>query len=161
MLPHRNKFRKTRLGCWLWHGAKNQKGYGVCRWAGRLRKAHAVLYEYVTGKILLPGVELDHTCRNRCCVNPAHLEEVTHQENMARMWANRRKQNDWSRSAMPQDETRSANKALGKTSRSNEVRLAQSDDLSSEASGQKDTGKLTWNFQPNSTKAFYPVGSNP
>lgn len=65
-------------GCWEWVGGRC-KGYGS--WGGRL--AHRIVYRLERGAI--PGdQELDHLCRNPLCVNPSHLEPVTHGENLAR-----------------------------------------------------------------------------
>lgn len=71
-------------GCWLWIGCTNPQGYGQIRIAKRvLRLAHCVSYELHIGPIG-DGLELDHLCRVRCCVNPQHLEPVTHLENVRR-----------------------------------------------------------------------------
>lgn len=70
-------------GCWEWQGAcAAWNGYGLFR-DGRVHKAHRFAYEHFVGPIP-DGLELDHLCRVRRCVNPAHLEPVTHAENMAR-----------------------------------------------------------------------------
>lgn len=70
-------------GCWLWTGASVHNGYGVFRSERRAAYAHRVSYE-----ALVSGIEtqlsLDHLCRTRCCVNPAHLEPVTQRENLRR-----------------------------------------------------------------------------
>lgn len=80
-------FRKwtlnTDTGCWDWDAGKIVSGYGVFRVNGRASVAHIVAYRMFIGDIP-EGLELDHTCRNRGCVNPAHLEPVTHQENCKR-----------------------------------------------------------------------------
>lgn len=67
-------------GCWVWQSADNGTGYGV-KWAnGRQGVAHRWMYEKLVGPIP-EGLQLDHLCRNRKCVNPEHLEPVTNREN--------------------------------------------------------------------------------
>lgn len=69
--------------CWLWTGAKTPDGYGVASWDGRSARAHRVAYELKVGPIPA-GLTIDHLCRVRHCVNPAHLEVVTGRENILR-----------------------------------------------------------------------------
>lgn len=66
-------------GCWLWAGAFSSGGYGHYR----NKSAHRVVYEALVGPIP-QGLDLDHLCRVRACVNPRHLEPVTRQENLRR-----------------------------------------------------------------------------
>jgi len=77
--------RRTESGCWEWTRSINVDGYGDIRAGGgqHRRYAHRFAYELLVGPIP-DGLELDHLCRNRCCCNPAHLEPVTHAENMRR-----------------------------------------------------------------------------
>jgi hypothetical protein len=70
-------------GCWEWRGRCNGKGYGNFWLNGKTRRAHRVSYGMFTGPIPA-GLDLDHLCRNRSCVNPAHLEPVTALENTRR-----------------------------------------------------------------------------
>lgn len=69
--------------CWLWTANKNQKGYGRVKVEGVMLSAHRVSYLHFVGAIP-DGLELDHLCRNRGCVNPFHMEPVTHRENVKR-----------------------------------------------------------------------------
>lgn len=68
-------------GCWLWTGALDRAGYGQVRHGGRTTSAHQAVFELLRGQ---GAGELDHTCRRRSCVNPDHLERVSHRENMRR-----------------------------------------------------------------------------
>lgn len=70
--------------CWIWTGGLVGGGYGQFGVTGQWHKrAHRYAYELVVGPIP-DGLVLDHLCRVRCCVNPAHLEPVTQRENLMR-----------------------------------------------------------------------------
>lgn len=73
--------------CWLWNGAINTYGYGIYGLRRKTFRAHRIAYELLIGPIP-DGKQLDHVkargCANRHCVNPAHLEPVTSQENNRR-----------------------------------------------------------------------------
>ena len=70
-------------GCWLWLASKG-KGYGKFSMPRQSPvEAHRMAYILVHGAVP-DGLELDHLCRNTLCVNPAHLEAVTHTENVRR-----------------------------------------------------------------------------
>ena len=69
--------------CWLWTGSVNSRGYGGIIIDGKYFRAHRIMYEMFKGKIP-KGLEVDHLCEVRTCVNPEHLEAVTHSENMKR-----------------------------------------------------------------------------
>jgi hypothetical protein len=70
-------------GCWLWTAGKFSEGYGQFWRDGRNLHAHRVAYELLVGPIP-EGLNLDHLCRVRHCVNPAHLEPVTARTNLLR-----------------------------------------------------------------------------
>jgi hypothetical protein len=82
-------------GCWIWTGATS-RGYAQAAIGGKVRQVHRVLYEHHMGPVP-GGLPLDHlchsndhsctdgrTCLHRRCVNPAHLDPVTHPVNMRR-----------------------------------------------------------------------------
>ena len=69
---------------WLWTGSVDTKGYGYFVYAGRKRRAHRLVYELVHGQDSAGDGDLDHLCRVPLCVNPSHLEPVTHKENLLR-----------------------------------------------------------------------------
>lgn len=71
-------------GCWLWTGCKNEGGYGYYHHGKRKSvRAHRFAFELANGPVPA-GLQIDHLCRNRSCVNPAHLEAVTARVNTLR-----------------------------------------------------------------------------
>lgn len=69
--------------CWLWTGVRISNGYGSFRVEGAMRLAHRFAYELLVGPIP-DGLQIDHLCRVKHCVNPLHLEPVTQAENVRR-----------------------------------------------------------------------------
>jgi hypothetical protein len=77
-------------GCWFWAGGRsrgrgNVKFYGSFRWRARSIRAHRFAAEQIKGlPPLAPGYHRDHICCFSLCVNPDHLEIVTHEVNQTR-----------------------------------------------------------------------------
>ena len=84
------KVKVNDAGCWVWTGGHGQDGYGRFFWdkpTGQIRAHQAVLR--FLGVEVPDGMVPDHLCENTSCVNPAHLEIVTPEENTRRMWETR------------------------------------------------------------------------
>ena len=75
----RSSVHLAESGCWIWQRPLGPEGYGRC--CGR--SAHRLSYEAWVGPIGY-GLDIDHLCRHRACVNPKHLEPVTRKENLKR-----------------------------------------------------------------------------
>lgn len=76
----------SKTGCWEWQAALDRDGYGCFRFSHKQGtaswgKAYVFAYEHFKEKVP-NGKQLDHECRNRCCVNPDHLRVVTLIENV-------------------------------------------------------------------------------
>lgn len=86
-LPNRftNKFIPVpESGCWIWTAHCSEDGYGTFRAQSyKMMKAHRYSFEALKWPIPL-GLQLDHLCRVRCCVNPDHLEIVDNRTNCLR-----------------------------------------------------------------------------
>ena len=74
--------------CWFYVGKRNNRGYGtICVRAGGRQLTllvHRLAYTVFTGASIPDGLEIDHICRNKHCINPAHLRPLPRAENLAR-----------------------------------------------------------------------------
>ncbi len=69
--------------CLLWTGGGTTDGYGQCYYQGRKYMSHKWHYEVTVGPVP-EGMDLDHLCEHRRCLDPSHLKISTHQENLLR-----------------------------------------------------------------------------
>ena len=74
---------RDELGCLVWQRPLNADGYGQMHYDGQGRYAHQVAYLLTHGE-LPAGLQIDHLCRNKACIEPSHLEAVTPRENTLR-----------------------------------------------------------------------------
>ena len=80
-VPVLNRYEVNEVtGCWLWLGYTDKNGYARLN----SENAHRVFYVEHVGPVP-DGFDVDHLCKRRNCVNPAHLEAVTEQENLDRI----------------------------------------------------------------------------
>jgi hypothetical protein len=70
-------------GCWNWTASLTPEGYALYWLGGRYHLGHRVAYAALHGPIV-GCLVIDHRCRNRCCVNPLHMEAVTNATNILR-----------------------------------------------------------------------------
>lgn len=86
--PYRIEDRGYRTECWTWTLSCNAQGYAQRNVGGGVvKRMHKVMWEALNDPVP-DGLELDHLCEHRDCVNPGHLEPVTHAVNCARSFAN-------------------------------------------------------------------------
>ncbi len=77
------KINVADSGCWVWTASLGQKRYAQFGLNYKMILGHRFIYEYYHGQIC-PDLTIDHLCRNRKCVNPIHLEQVTQKVNVLR-----------------------------------------------------------------------------
>lgn len=87
-LPSRIENRiipEPNSGCWIWLGGMRDKKdeYGGINWEGRIWRTHRLVFTLLNGQIP-DSLDLDHTCRNRLCCNPEHLDPCTRAVNISR-----------------------------------------------------------------------------
>lgn len=71
--------------CWIWTAGLTKKGYGQFKMNRKNHQAHRVSWEIFREEPLIDGLELDHICHCRNCINPSHLRQGDHKENMANL----------------------------------------------------------------------------
>lgn len=91
-------------GCTIWIGSRNNRGYGVVWFNGKLRLAHRVSWYLSHNKWPDKGLVIDHICCDKRCINPKHLRELTNWRNIRRAYqtddpAVNKKREAWRKSA--------------------------------------------------------------
>ena len=79
----------TETGCWEWQGPKTRSGYGHTSWHNKTVSTHRLMYMLLVGEIE-DGNEVHHTCSNRLCINPEHLQSIAPQRHREIPKLNRR-----------------------------------------------------------------------
>ncbi len=83
-LPARFVYLIDESGCHIWQKARNNRGYGVTWFDGKLRTAHRVAWFHAHGRWPKAGLVIDHICAVKACVNPDHLQELENWQNLRR-----------------------------------------------------------------------------
>lgn len=81
-LSHVNQHESVSK-CWIWEASRSWSEYGKFWCKGRTWFAHRWIYVYYFGEIA-KGLEIDHLCKTKLCVNPTHLEAVSQSTNLLR-----------------------------------------------------------------------------
>ena len=71
----------TESGCIIWTGATTKGGYGAITIDNKNLAAHRVAFQEANG-VIDEGLQVNHTCDIRCCINPRHLYQGTQSDNM-------------------------------------------------------------------------------
>lgn len=74
--------RVTDSGCWEWTGYLTPLGYGEATFQGKSYRVHRFMHEALIGKPAPEEFDIAHSCHNRACINPYHIRQATHQENL-------------------------------------------------------------------------------
>lgn len=76
----------TESGCWEWQAARSPRGYPVIGQGGKGGFVHRHVAAATLGRPIPKSEPVHHKCANPPCVNPEHLQPVTHRENIAEMF---------------------------------------------------------------------------
>lgn len=85
------RFVKKSRSCWEWNGSIDRYGYGTFKFQYKMHKAHRIAYMLWCDGDLDGTLVVHHTCSNRKCVRPEHLQAVTRADNSAEMLDRRKK----------------------------------------------------------------------
>ena len=93
------RIKKTET-CWIWIGCVKKNGYGMVNvYDHPPDNAHRISYKLFKGDIP-KGMQIDHLCRFKACVNPDHLEMVTQKENLLRSNTSKFRVNPWTKTVV-------------------------------------------------------------
>jgi len=85
-----SQYTKDENGCWNWNGMKDDRGYGIIKFAHNAWRTHRVSAHVSWGFDLNSSLKICHKCDNRSCINPSHLFEGTQADNVHDMYEKKR-----------------------------------------------------------------------